>query len=82
MGFGKGGSIALVTNINELEIYHRIFSIKRALKITFGVCNIAGNVAEMVKYNDGTSSSRGGSWNTAAEEVEIYAPNKKNVIST
>lgn len=76
VGLGKGGSIASVTNINGVEIYHRMFPVNRGLQTTFGVWNIAGNVAEMVKYNDGTYGSRGGSWNSTAEEIEIYAPDK------
>jgi hypothetical protein len=53
-----------------------MFPFNRGLQTTFGVWNIAGNVAEMVKYNDGTYGSRGGSWNSTAEEIEIYAPDK------
>ena len=39
-----------------------------------GIYNMAGNVAEIVQYEDGEFGSKGGSWKSSAEEIRIDAP--------
>ena len=41
-----------------------------------GVYNMAGNVAEIVRYSDGEYGTKGGHWKSTAEELKIFAEDK------